>query len=377
MSETYKFLIIDTYYQSFLSSLYGTVPDLGKKGYSDQMEVIMSQCFGTADFYSKNLRKLGHEAEDIIPNNEILQRQWATENNFKVNDSFFVRAAKHVPYFRNKFFEHNVLMDILSAQIRKIRPDVLYMQDLSFCPPDFLRFMKEYVRVIVGQIACPMVNKNLLRPFDLIVSSLPHYVELFRSLGKKSELLKIAFESSILEKIVPAEMKYDVVHIGGYGPVHNERNLLLEEIAEKIDIKFWGYGVDNLNGNSIIRTNYSGECWGIDRYQIFSQSKIVVTKHITSVAGNFCNNMTLYEATGSGALLVTDDKENLKEIFVPGKEVVAYKNAGDAAEKIRYYLEHEEQRAKIARAGQKRTLTEHTYYNRMAELINIIGKYLR
>ena len=44
------------------------------------------------------------------------------------------------------------------------------------------------------------------------------------------------------------------------------------------------------------------------------------------MAKSYANNMRLYEATGVGALLVTDWKENLGEMFEPGKEVVAYRS---------------------------------------------------
>jgi len=67
---------------------------------------------------------------------------------------------------------------------------------------------------------------------------------------------------------------------------------------------------------------------------------------------------------------------NLHEIFEPGKEVIAYRTPEECAELIQYYLEHEAERGAIARAGQERTLREHTYYQRMQELVEIVRKYL-
>ena len=40
----------------------------------------MQTLFGVADFYSFNLRALGHDAHDIHMNNEQLQRAWALEH---------------------------------------------------------------------------------------------------------------------------------------------------------------------------------------------------------------------------------------------------------------------------------------------------------
>jgi len=74
---------------------------------------------------------------------------------------------------------------------------------------------------------------------------------------------------------------------------------------------------------------------------------------------------------------VTDEKDNLGELFRSGGEVVAYRSADDAIDKIRHYMQHPDQAAAIARAGQQRTLSEHTYRHRMQELSDILGRYLR
>ena len=87
--------------------------------------------------------------------------------------------------------------------------------------------------------------------------------------------------------------------------------------------------------------------------------------------------MRLFEATGTGALLVTDWKKNLHEMFELDKEVIAYRTGEECAEMIQYYLEHEDEREEIARAGQQRTLRDHTYYQRMQELVDIVERYLR
>ncbi|MDE1971514.1 MAG: glycosyltransferase family 1 protein, partial [Patescibacteria group bacterium] len=44
------------------------------------------------------------------------------------------------------------------------------------------------------------------------------------------------------------------------------------------------------------------------------------------------------------------------------------KDVPDLIEKARYYLTHESERARIARAGYERTLREHTYEKRFQEL---------
>ena len=109
-------------------------------------------------------------------------------------------------------------------------------------------------------------------------------------------------------------------------------------------------------------------------FQILHRSKITLNHH--GDVAPYANNMRLYEATGVGALLITDWKENLHKMFEPGKEVVAYRNPEECVELIQYYLEHDEERKSIARAGQQRTLREHTYYKRTQELLEIVQRHL-
>lgn len=86
--------------------------------------------------------------------------------------------------------------------------------------------------------------------------------------------------------------------------------------------------------------------------------------------------MRVYQATGVGALLVTDWKENLHEMFEPGKQAVASPSAEECIELIDYYLKHDEERRTIAQAGQRRTFGEHSYHKRTQELLEIVNKYL-
>jgi spore maturation protein CgeB len=74
--------------------------------------------------------------------------------------------------------------------------------------------------------------------------------------------------------------------------------------------------------------------------------------------------------------LITDRKDNLHELFEVGKEIVAYSSKEEAAELINYYLDHPDEAAAIARAGQARTLRDHTYKRRMEELVPILERHL-
>jgi spore maturation protein CgeB len=109
-------------------------------------------------------------------------------------------------------------------------------------------------------------------------------------------------------------------------------------------------------------------------YRVLQSSKITFNHH--GDVAPFANNMRLFEATGVGTCLLTDWKENLKEMFEPGKEVLTYRGPDECAELIQYYLDHEEERQAIGLAGQTRTLREHTYDLRMQEFVSMVGAHV-
>jgi hypothetical protein len=57
-----KIVIANTDYSEFLTGFYQTVPGLSQKRYDEQLQARYASRFGVADFYSKHVRALGHEA---------------------------------------------------------------------------------------------------------------------------------------------------------------------------------------------------------------------------------------------------------------------------------------------------------------------------
>lgn len=80
-----------------------------------------------------------------------------------------------------------------------------------------------------------------------------------------------------------------------------------------------------------------------------------------------------FEIPGCGGFLLTKRAENLEDYYEDGKEVVCFENVNDLIGKVRYYLQHEDERAAIAEAGYGRTLREHTYLHRFKEIFQQIG----
>jgi spore maturation protein CgeB len=371
-----RFLIVNSDYPGFLDVLYSQHLWLDQASYSEQMAVRTATLFGVADFYPRNLSALGHEALEVCVNNRCLQEAWAREHGVQVAHSSLPRVVLRrgvVPWLVRDRSEW--MAAILRAQIEDFRPDVLLTHSLSDLPTQFWTSMRSHYRLLVGQIASPLADDIDLTPFDLMLSSLPNFVERFRKAGLRAELFRLAFDPAVLERLkdtaAPSEPPIDVSFVGSLSPHHPGRYAWLERLCRDVPLAVWGQGVDTLPVESPIRRAYRGPAWGIDMYRVLARSRISVNYHI-ELAGPFANNMRLYETTGVGTLLLTDWKENLSEQFEPDVEVVAYRSPDDCVEKIKHLLSHESERARIAQAGQARTLRDHTYKSRMAELAAIV-----
>lgn len=387
-----RFLIITREYPEFLSWLYAEHPGLEKQAYDEQMRVRMDTLCGTADFYSSNLRKLGHEAWDVYFNNEFMQRAWAREQGVRVEeptqlhqrlgdtlqparragDKTRLRHARRLvlPLLRWLDSRGDWLYDVLLAQARHYRPDVILIQ-FVWLNSAIVKELKPHARLLVGQHASPLPQRQDFGLYDLMLSSLPNLVDYFAGEGIPSELHRWCFEPAVLERLGVAERCRLASFVGSLSAAHESRLQWLDYVCRRMPVEVWAQDIDGLPGSSPIFKYLRGTAWGLDMYRILRDSRITLNHHI-DMARSYANNMRLFEATGVGTLLITDWKQSLQEMFEPGKEVVAYRSPQECVDLVQYFLEHEDERSAIAQAGQQRTLREHTYYHRAQELADIV-----
>ena len=375
-----KILIVDTYYDKFLKTFYKKNPDLENRGYDFQIKALLNSNFGTSDTYSYYFNQNNWEAKDLIVNNFFLQKAWGKDNDFKISKlrSKIPHKFFKLPIIGKKLVNKNGLLDIAKQQIKAFKPEILYCQDLSFFPEEILLEIKKEnnIRLVVGQIACPLPPKSFLNPYDLILTSFPHFVDRLRKDGKNCDYFKIGFDQRILSKTTQNDRDINFSFMGGISKHHNNSLKNIEYLISKANLEVYGYGAKTLPLGSIIRKNHNGEKWGTDMYDILSRTKISFNRHI-NVAENNANNMRLYEATGMGSLLMTDQKNNLNELFEINREILTYNSKEEALEKFNYLINNPKEIENIAKSGQLRTLKEHTYEIRIKELIEILTKYIK
>jgi spore maturation protein CgeB len=161
------------------------------------------------------------------------------------------------------------------------------------------------------------------------------------------------------------EKAYPVSFVGQ--PHGNRRRLIRYLARNRIDVAAFGNGWDRgrvsqedmirIFNASLINLNLSNSSWNIRT--IFRNQQQIKGRN--------------FEIPGCGGFLLTNYVQNLGEYFSLDNEVVCFSGKQDMLEKIRYYLTHDEERERIARAGYERTRREHTYTRRFKELFARMG----
>ena len=146
-----------------------------------------------------------------------------------------------------------------------------------------------------------------------------------------------------------------------------------------IDVSFCGQAHTN---RKELFDNSNVECYGLgwrngfvdfpEVGKILGKSKISIAPSM-GVKGRQLK-LRPFEITASGALCLCESMPGIEKYFIPDKEIVLFDTKQEMDEKIKYYLEHDEDREAIAKAGHERTVREHYWEHRLAEIFEEINK---
>jgi spore maturation protein CgeB len=76
-------------------------------------------------------------------------------------------------------------------------------------------------------------------------------------------------------------------------------------------------------------------------------------------------NQRFFDVPACNSFLISDRNGEISNIFVPGEEAIIYDDIPDLIDKVRYYLDHPEERERIVTASRNKVLACHTMKHRM------------
>jgi hypothetical protein len=369
-----RFLKTTTNYPNYMDAFVLNNPEILSMNYEAALKFYFSDCNSWADYWKINLEATGNFiCAEVIENASFLQMKWASERGLKFNE--------------NQWRE-----EILLEQIKDFRPDVLFLVD-QYGDNSLSKKIKQLVpsiKLLLGWDGILWHKPETYENTDIILTCVPETADFYRAHGKKSYYHKFGFETSVLERLTRKKKQDDVVFAGSLilnENYHMNRLKLIAELSRKTNLtihasslpKNWSLFHRYRLMNTIRNKNYQfaldlqrvgfknkGEVFGLKMFNALYNSKIVFNTHGDNSIKTAAN-MRMTEATGVGSLLLTDWKENLHELFIPDEEIVTYKSAAEAIDKIRMLLNDDKLRTKIATNGQNRTLREYSYRARMLE----------
>jgi spore maturation protein CgeB len=144
------------------------------------------------------------------------------------------------------------------------------------------------------------------------------------------------------------------------------------------DFKIWGSDWD-LHSDLAPCIQRSGARIDTDEIvKIFNASRININLHSSTYHkginpfGDFINPRT-FEIMACGGFQLADRRPAMEGLFEADEEIIVFDELGDLRSKAAYYLDNPEERNRIAERGRQRVLREHTYENRMKEMLEVIA----
>ena len=158
--------------------------------------------------------------------------------------------------------------------------------------------------------------------------------------------------------------------VASYAPERWTKRDELLSLVSDLGLNIWG---PKAWKKSTLSAYYRGEASGIKMFEIYRQSKIVIDIPWDSHAAHGIS-LRPTEAMISGAcLFMYDIRPDMHKIFKKDEDYVSFLTGEELKTKIKYYLENEGEREKIAGSGYRATLQNHTYSSRMTEVLDVIN----
>jgi len=230
----------------------------------------------------------------------------------------------------------------------ELRPDLyLWVESVS-----------GYFPVNLGAIeipkACFLIDSHLkldwhvkwAKQFDHVFIAQREYLEAFRAAGNRSvHWLPLGCDPEIHRQATLAK-QHDV---GFIGSLTSERRVALLNQVE-----------------TCFRVTYERSFW-VDMADFFARCRIVFNNAINNDL-----NMRVFEALSTGSFLLTDVAENSGQetLFHDREELGIYRDE-EIRDAVAYYLDHEEERERIAARGRKIVHAAHTYAHRLEDLLAV------
>jgi spore maturation protein CgeB len=284
----------------------------------------------------------------------------------------------------------------LLAFADRFKPHVNFVYGGAVFPPDVIERLGS--NGVCNVLWYPDVTPSPLpevveagRAYDVFFTMAEGLVERFAAAGiPDPQWLPEGMEPSVYEydSLTDLDRKLfgcDVALVGrleSENPAYMERWKLVKRLADEgLNIKWWGPRIRRRIGTFVlglllskVSRAYGGRfVWNETYAKAIHMSKVFIARDAYPRI-RLSMSARAFVAMGVGAFYLTFPTQGIETMFEPDKELVTFLTPDDMIEKIRYYLDHEEERAAIAAAAREKVLGNHTYAHRIRAMLEVVEK---
>lgn len=352
---------VDDFYGAYLNEFYDGRPGLGSKSSGEQSQALLKDGFSAIHSIVPYLDENKFATSWFVPQALPLQRAWAMEQN--------------IPF---PISDNNWRLEMTRQRIENFRPDVLYLPDPVQFPGEFIASLRHRPRLVMSWKAADLPCDINLAGYDIILSGLPKLLEFAKTRGaRKGIVFKPGMPQWLADAVAGEAKTVDVCFAGSISPTqHAKRLAMLDALAQRAAKGAFSLAL-YVNCNPSIATPamrpfMKKAVFGLAMQKALAEARICVDscggigilspqgERAVDLAESDTINMRLFEATGAGSFLLTENRAGVAKYFTPGKELDVWDDYPGLLNKISYWLEHGEEREEIAKAGKMRCLQEHS-----------------
>lgn len=291
----------------------------------------------------------------------------------------------------NLYFERHPGLERLyrdvEAAIAETKADALIVDNYPPYHPDYLRRIPPYkvLRICDGPLSAYDRDFAYLHAYDHVLYHSPAYS---RDLGMAEKLaycgarrmdfwplalFDAAFDPAAGEAALFSRPRdIDLVFVGG---LYVNKMPLLAKVKKAFGRRCVMHGYTSVKKNAYYNLKHGFPGWLTPTEScvaLYQRARIGFNVHNR---GDYTvGSYRLFDLPANGVMQISDGGEYLESFFRVGEEIVAYRNADELIDLVRYYLAHEEERRRIAMNGYRRVLSDHRIGRRLTEAADLIRR---
>jgi len=269
----------------------------------------------------------------------------------------------------------------LEPFINEFKPDIVFNDGGTGRMPKLFPLLEQVgIPHVYWAIEDPVSFEYLSLPFAqksaLVFTPCEESLADYRQHGITAHLLMFACNPNYHREGAPdPRFNHDIIFTGNNYSYHPARQkgvatVLQPLIEQGYDVRVFGneWWLDPNQAYTVPAAYYGGYMANEDLPAACATARIILGLHSIDTSRTMMS-MRTFEILGCGGFYLTQWTPAIEELFINHYHLVWSKSQEETLDLVKYYLQHPEQRQRIARQGQDEVYRKHTYQQRVREIL--------